>query len=494
MHTRTLELALLAGAMVGGAALGGCQVSRPNAEHCFRARGDLTCAELDPTRPYCAGPGCGDLDYGCVAEVPADECYSPCGHNTLIEDDASCIDVGDESDTGTDTETETSAASETDTGADECQGHADCPAVAPYCLLGTCTPCDGTPEPEGACFTATDGQSTICLDGMCVECTADDTASCTEAQPVCDLETHACVPCTAHDQCSGGAGCDLVLGECLPSDAVWHVDGDGGEDFVTIAEALAALGNGSGTLVIHELDTEGYVEGISFGGDRALAVFGAEGEFPLLYQTPASLDVSDGARVYARGLILRGQDAALITDAHVEFDAVSLAPQLRHALRVENSVVRMRNSMLRTTFDPAYPALEIVGASDIDIRYTTVLGLGEQTAVSCQGAALAPGSRIRNSMLVNLGDIPAVQCSSPVYEHNGLEDATGFINNTTIGDATLDWFVDPLYGDLHLSIVAPVASATAARWSEGDPLFDFDGDPRPTIEASPDFVGADRLP
>jgi hypothetical protein len=150
--------------------------------------------------------------------------------------------------------------------------------------------------------------------------------------------------------------------------------------------------------------------------------------------------------------------------------------------------------MLRTTLDPTYPALEIVGANDIDIRYTTILGLGDQPAVSCQGAQLAPGSRIRNSMLVNLGELPAVQCASPSYERNGLEDATGFTDNTTIGDATIDWFVNPLYGDLHLSIVAPLSVTSAATWSQGDPLVDFDGDPRPTTEGSSDFVGADRLP
>jgi hypothetical protein len=494
MRSRCLEIVLLGGALVTSVGVGGCRVVRPNPAHCFHALGDQTCAELDPTKPYCAGTGCSDDVDGCIAEIPADECYSPCGHDALLEDDASCIEVGDATETSSGTETETSSATETETGTDECTTHIDCPDEVPYCLLGTCASCDAAPNPVFACFELTEGQATICLDGACVSCTADEPETCIAAGLVCDLDTHACVPCTAHDQCAGGAGCDLVLGECLPPDAVWHVDGDGGRDFLTVGEALAALGNGSGTLIIHDIEVEGYAEGISFAGDRALAVFAAEGETPTLFMTPVSLEVLDGARVYARGLILRGQDAALVQSAHVEFDAVSLAPQLRHALRVEDATVRMRNSMLRTTLDPTYPALDMVGISDIDIRYATMVGLGDQAAVSCQGAALVPGSRIRNSMLVNLGEAAAVQCSSPSYEHNGLEDATGFVNNTTIGDATIDWFVNPLYGGLHLSIVAPISAATAARWSPGDPPVDFDGDPRPTIEGSADFVGADRVP
>jgi hypothetical protein len=443
--------------------------------------------------PYCAGPGCSDGIDGCVAEPPADECYSPCGQDTFIEDDASCIEVGDES--GTETSTGTETGTSTETGADEeCQTHADCPDDAAYCSSGACVPCDAAPNPTVACFDLTEGQATICLDGTCVECTPDDATSCIDAEPVCDVQTHTCVPCTAHDQCAGGAGCDLVLGECLPADAVFHIDGDGGQDFLTITEALAALGNGSGTLIIHELDAEGYVEGISFAGDRALAVFAAADEAPTLFMTPVSLEVLDGARVYARGLTLRGEDAAVVQGAHLELDGVSLAPQLRRPLLVEDAVLRLRNTMLRTTLDPAYPALDITGFSDIDIRYATILGLGEQAAVSCQGAQLAPGSRIRNSMLVNLGDLSAVQCSSPSYERNGLEDATGFADNTTIGDATIDWFFNPLYGDLHLSIVAPISVTSAATWSQGDPLADFDGDPRPATGGSVDFVGADRVP
>lgn len=493
-RTRAHDLALIVAALIGGTVAGGCRVTRPNGAHCFHAQGDQTCAEFDPSTPYCAGPGCSDGVDGCVAEPPADECYSPCGQDTFLEDDASCIEVGDESETDTETGTAT------ETSAEECQANADCPDDAAYCDSGTCVPCDAAPNPTVACFDLTEGQATICLDGNCVECTADEPESCTDAALICDLETHTCEPCTTHDQCAGGAGCDLALGTCLPSDAVWHVDGDGGQDFLTVGEALAALGNSSGTLIIHQIGAGGiesnaYTEGIDFAGDRALVVLGAVGESPLLRATPVTLQVSNGARVYVRNLALGGEDAALVNAARLELDTVILAPGVRQPLRIEDSVLRMRNSMLRTVPDPAiYPALEIVGTSDIDIRYSTLLSTGQAPAISCQGAALVPGSRIRNSILANFGDAHAVQCSSPSYETNGLEDATGFVDNTTIGNALYEWFTNWPYGDLHLGIAAPIAVTNAARWSEGDPLVDYDGDPRPAAEGSQDFVGADRVP
>ena len=489
MRLHPLELALLAGAMAGGVVLGGCRVIRPNPDHCYHAQGDLTCAELDPSTPYCAGPGCSDHPDGCVADLPPDECYNPCGQDRLFGEDASCIEMGEESGTEAGTESGTS----TETGEGECRAHADCPDEAAYCFSGTCVSCDDAPNPTAACFELTEGQATVCLNGACVECTPDEAESCAEAELVCDPETYACVPCSAHDQCAGGAGCDLALGKCLPPDAVWHVDGDGGQDFETIAEALAALGNGSGTIIIHAVDDPGYIEGVSFSGDRALAVLGAEGELPLLYMTPVSLEVLDGARVYASRLVLNGDDAALVADAHLELDTVRVAPVLTHCVMVESGRLRMRNSMLRSALSAA-PAVDVSGVSELDIRYSTLIGMGAIAAIECQGATIVPGSRIRNSILVNFGDSPAVECASPAYEDNGLEDADGFAGNTTLGDVQPDWFVDTLSADLHLGLGAPLGVADAAVWSEGDPVVDFDGDRRPAVEGSPDFVGADRVP
>ena len=47
-------------------------------------------------------------------------------------------------------------------------------------------------------------------------------------------------------------------------------------------------------------------------------------------------------------------------------------------------VLRMRNCMLRSGLGPE-AVVDIVGVSDIDIRYSTLLGFGDQPAVLCAG-------------------------------------------------------------------------------------------------------------
>jgi cysteine-rich repeat protein len=81
---------------MGGIALACQQGSSTNQEHCFNNEGDQTCAELHgEDRPFCVGPGetceASPSADGCVAELPPDECYSPCGNGALLGDDSSCL-------------------------------------------------------------------------------------------------------------------------------------------------------------------------------------------------------------------------------------------------------------------------------------------------------------------------------------------------------------------------------------------------------------------
>src|SRR5690606_23824661 len=92
-HVNAISYLALVGAFFGGVSLACQSGSFVNTGHCFNADGDQTCAErFGDERPFCASPegGCGGgTNYGCVAELPADECYSACGHGTVITDDPS---------------------------------------------------------------------------------------------------------------------------------------------------------------------------------------------------------------------------------------------------------------------------------------------------------------------------------------------------------------------------------------------------------------------
>jgi hypothetical protein len=484
---RTPPRFLVALALSSGFAMGACRVTRPNPEHCFHAQGNETCAELDPSRPFCVAPTCDSEPYGCVAELPTDpSCYSPCGDALSSEDNSSCIEIADDSGSEGDPLPDVADTSDYD-----CELHADCPPEAGFCYFGVCTPCDGTSDPDSACHVLTDGQAPVCLDGACVQCSEDDVDECVDASLACDVESHTCVPCTAHDQCPGGAACDLPLGTCLPADAVWHVDCDGGQDFTTLAAAMAALDEGSGTLIVHDCEaTLGYPEGVVVSGDRSVALFGAEGELPILLLTQVSLDVSNGARVHARRLSLRGAAAIRVSaDSYLDLDTSVLAPLVDDALVVDDSDVRVRNSMLTASgFDSA--AMRVTGGSRLDVVYNTLVMMGPHPAITCTNAP-AFGSSVRNNIVLNAGPDPAIVCTGLGYRNNAIDNPV--LYNTGVGELDEAWFALEDNGDLHLTNVAPVAFSSAAIWELGDPTVDFDGDPRPARDGTTDFAGADRL-
>ena len=65
-------------------------------------------------------------------------------------------------------------------------------------------------------------------------------------------------------------------------------------------------------------------------------------------------------------------------------------------------------------------------------------------------------------------------------------------NVTVEASAQSAWFTGAATGDFHVKAGAPFAAL--GRWRTGDPAVDYDGDPRPDVDDSPDWAGADRLP
>lgn len=94
---RTFYTLISMAAFATGAALGfGCKVETTNLTHCHQSNGDQTCGDLyGDERRFCVGPadGCaGAAEHdGCVAQLPPDECYSPCGNSSFVEEDSSCL-------------------------------------------------------------------------------------------------------------------------------------------------------------------------------------------------------------------------------------------------------------------------------------------------------------------------------------------------------------------------------------------------------------------
>lgn len=477
----------------------GCRFSEVNTKHCAYNEGDAYCAAQHPdgSRPYCESgeEPCVSPDtlYGCVAERPADACYSPCGGRSTIDENGECVMVEDSStgpSSGTDTEESGSGESST-TGPMPCMGNEDClDAAAPFCepVSGECVGCEGTDDPDGACAGLDPGLP-LCVGGACVQCTAENPAACTGETPVCDEATSTCVACTEHGEC-GEAACNLFTGACLPGDAVVHVGG-ATPDFATIDAAVSSFdAMTEGTIVVHAGGS--YDESITVDGGRVLAFLAAEGSVPQwiesdgMANTP-QLTVTD-ATVLMDGLRLSGNQSAMVPGVRIDggrawLDRSRVVGNTGGGIVAENAA----ELVLRNCFVGGnVPDVDVVtlDAASLDLIYTTVGGgaVAEQRtrALVCQGAAAA---NVRNSILVSFDPMPAVECTGATLTDSATE--------ADVGNLTSMWFMGYSAGDFSLSAAGAAVFADIAQWTTGDPPTDINGDPRPMLDGTPDFAGAD---
>ncbi|MFO7562027.1 MAG: hypothetical protein R6X02_05245 [Enhygromyxa sp.] len=164
---------------------GGCRI--PNEDHCGRRRGDLTCLELDPSRPHCSL--CEADHDGCVesiAQIPM-QCR-PTGSEIADETETeSESDTGPESESESDTDTES-----TETG------------TSPECGNGVKDPgedCDGTDFGDATCADPYQlpAGNLVCVPGECVivtsQCCLADGELCQRGECCnanCNLVTNKC--------------------------------------------------------------------------------------------------------------------------------------------------------------------------------------------------------------------------------------------------------------------------------------------------------------
>ena len=492
MHTRSF--------IVLGYALlfSGCNdvvSTRRNLDHCTWKGGDGYCADRSPDMPYCVA-GYGDClaggRYGCVAEVTP-ECHAPCGE----PGDLSCV-VG-ESSTGTSSMgTETSGSSESGsessstTGPMSCVNDEECTdAAAPFCgVSGECGTCEGTKDGDAACAGVDPGLP-LCVGGACVQCTAAAPEACTGTTPLCDDATNTCVPCTEHGQC-GEAACNLYTGACLPGDAEAIAHVGPGQEFASLTLAVASIpADAEGTVVVHQAN---YDEAVTVDGNRTVAFLAAEGDSPvwgLLAGGMPQLTVPMGSTVLVEGMQLSGNanDLGLRVDGgRAWVDRSRIVQNSGGGVLAEaGAELTLRNCFVGGSVNNV-AALAVTGATATITYVTAGAGFGTATALTCDVAATVD---TRNSLFVSEdagGD--EVQCPGATIEHSAAELDLGG-TNVALGDMATTWFTAYGTGDFGLTAMHPVAIDTAAQWQTGDPTTDIDGDPRPAVDATPDYAGAD---
>jgi hypothetical protein len=103
----------------------------------------------------------------------------------------------------------------------------------------------------------------------------------------------------------------------------------------------------------------------------------------------------------------------------------------------------------------------------------------------------ASPAEIRNSVIIGFA-LPSVDCLAGTFSNSALDE--GAMDGDTNLAATfmdiMNFFDPPVQGVYKAK--QDTALANIAKWQDGDPKTDFDGDARPSSADSPDYAGADR--
>jgi hypothetical protein len=383
-----------------------------------------------------------------------------------------------------------------------CTEDSECGPDAPFCDGDTCVTCDHLREPNAGC-SMLDPDLPLCVDTTCVQCSERDATQCTGAEPVCDLATHACVPCTEHEQCPVSA-CDMIDGSCFAPEVVFHVDGDAGgciaadgtemDPFCSIGDALDPIGPGSRAALRVAATAAPYDETFTISADRILAIV-PWGDVPPVFDPLASTPTItvDGAVAYLGGVRLEGNtiSPALSLDGAVVYvdrvviaqnDGGGMAMQTDTELHLRNSVIGANGTGLAERY-----AID-ADASTFDILYSTIAGNDGTTPASLRCTGGATGS-VRNSIVVGV-ETPSIQCAGVEVETSAVDtDGLGGADVIVLDAFVAGWFVDAPVGDFHL--VPDTLFEDVGVWQTGDPAVDLDGDPRPTRDGTVDVAGAD---
>jgi hypothetical protein len=493
------------------AAASACRVQDINEEHCVRNDGDVTCAARYPdgSRPFCGGSCVNSLgDDGCVAERPADDCYSPCGNETYYDEDPTCEGIASSTDTSMDetmgpgpasdpsgssgstspgttsmTTGETTTEPETtETGPAGCDGPEDCEGGTPFCENGLCVACDQATDPNEACAGA-NAATPLCFEGACVACTEDAIGACEGGTPICDVGTNECRGCAFHEECQAmdAAACHIAEGSCITE--VTEVDA-GVEDSIQAAIDVVDPGQPHAIVITasgpvgHTIEIgEGRIIAIVSSTDDAREVRG-EGGAPTLTVTGAGTV----AYLHRVELALNGDSvgASVASSGTLYADSVRVAQNSGGGLTFGSGTTGfLRNTMVGS--DNNVGAITVNNAT-VAVLYASLArgtNFGEPVIVCGAGSDLT----VRNSIVFDLTNMPGSE-----IDCDGINLTDTAVESSTMPNV---WFDDFTTGDLHLTAGGATEFADVAVWQSTDPPFDIDGEPRPGNDGDPDYAGAD---
>lgn len=451
----------------------------------------------------------------------------------------------------------TSTTTDTDTATTDEPGTCDpedgllnpaCGDALPYCsAAGVCGDCSVLTD-----CAKVDAEKTVCdvESGACVECTANESSACGDSTPVCDTLTNTCVGCSDHAQCPDSA-CDMVSGECMDTDNVLYVLGDyensgnctemlfagGTEELpycrMDIALDHAEMSGGNvwtfklldgsvfpqlnvqissndplvyaivadvnSSPVIPEFksssptikvsgDVTLYLHNLDFESSAAIA------DNPTLLCDGAELVVSDSRVRGGVGPGIRGTDCALTVHSS------SITDNKSEGLDLSGGSLVMRNSFVSDNGpdDKWGGGGMTLSQVSIDIAYSTIVdNMNPAGADSIQCDKAEAPNVVRNSIVARNPSQPnqSITCTNLKVEHSVVDGAadTGDGNMELAADAILGLLMKGANNGVYAVKDASAASMIeeVALWLDGDPTADFEGDPRPAVDGTPDTPGAD---
>lgn len=387
------------------------------------------------------------------------------------------------------------------------------------------------------------GLTPYCVDGACVGCTQLDCSQVEVDKPICAEDLGTCVPCqqdtcklcSEHEQCPESA-CNLETGECFPEDSVLYVDNSPAsatpcsdvmpppwgqspeQPLCALYTALTRLVEGQPTTIKIKTGTNPQTipSGILPGNFvAAITYYGPAVPSLTLPSTDPALTISEGNTVFMHRVgvtnkLVPMSDPLILCDGGATGARLWLDQQRivggHRAIRANNCRVHIRRSVLtdhkldviRIDGDLASLSVEnshitdnngsfgrailVSGAADVDILYSTLaLIVNPVPQIECTDSWTGQLT-IRNSALVSDGSLYSAACDPNVTTSFELPGADPNTLMDVFADTTDGVFAATPGGQL----------AGAAVWKTADPTIDGGGDPRPIVDGSPDYAGADR--
>ena len=262
------------------------------------------------------------------------------------------------------------------------------------------------------------------------------------------------------------------------------------EPLCSIQAAIDAIGpDRVGTIRVRRGEGLGYVEDLAVAPGQTLALLADGAEVPAVNPVAGGsaslLTVAEpGSAVYLHGIRFRANiegPAIDVAGATLVGSALEISQNEGGGILVrEGANVTLVNTMIGD-WDAYVRGIEVVNATfhgqNISVGY--FIGM---PAIACTATSTVS---LSDSIVAHIDVDDDIACEGIVLDHVATRAEVGPPPNDFV------WFQNHLSGDLHLRPEGAAVFADYGQWNTGDPATDIDGDPRPRVDGTPDFPGAD---